>query len=50
MADSVTGAAVEGVELGGVAFFPHPASRSETVRTALMVVVFIKSCVAERQI
>jgi len=44
----VTGAAVDGGELCGVAFLPHPANRSETVRTTLMVVVFIKSSVAER--
>jgi hypothetical protein len=35
------GAAADEVELGGPAFLPHPVNRSETVRTALMVVVFI---------
>src|SRR5438034_1358568 len=41
-----TGDAAGGVELGGVAFWPQPANRRETVRIVLMVVVFIKRSAA----
>jgi hypothetical protein len=42
MADCVTGAAADGLELGEAGFLPHPASRSEAVRIIPMDVVFIK--------
>ena len=37
-----TGAEPDPLEAGRVAFLPHPAKRSQTVTTVLMVLVFIK--------